>query len=100
MANDPLIDVAQLVGGARDRPAPERPCQQDVGHVHHQRSERRRRRSSSLSCEGPGHAVPGVARREGKRYFGEVSDLSIMPEGYEGALKQLRDAQEAATLPR
>ena len=32
-----------------------------------------------------------------KRYFGEVSHLSIVPAGYEGALKQLRKAQEAAT---
>ena len=34
---------------------------------------------------------------ENKRYFGEVGHLSILPAGYEGALKQLRDAQEAAT---
>jgi imidazolonepropionase-like amidohydrolase len=34
---------------------------------------------------------------ENKRYFGEVGYLAIMPEGYEGALKQLRNAQEAAT---
>lgn len=34
---------------------------------------------------------------ENKRYFADVSHLSVMPAGYEGALKQLRDVQEAAT---
>jgi len=31
------------------------------------------------------------------RYFGEVGNLAVLPAGYEGALKQLREAQEAAT---
>ncbi len=34
---------------------------------------------------------------ENKRYFGDVSFISTLPAGYEGALKQLRDAQDAAT---
>ena len=34
---------------------------------------------------------------ENKRYFGEVSYISLLPAGYEGALRQLRDAQDAAT---
>ena len=34
---------------------------------------------------------------ENRNYFAEVSYVSTMPEGYEGALRQLRDAQEAAT---
>ncbi len=34
---------------------------------------------------------------EDKRYFGEIGALSTLPVGYEGALKQLRDAQDAAT---
>lgn len=34
---------------------------------------------------------------EDKHYFAEVGHLSTIPEGYEGALKQLRNAQEAAT---
>ena len=34
---------------------------------------------------------------ESKRYFGEISDISIIPAGYEAALTQLRDAQDAAT---
>ena len=34
---------------------------------------------------------------EQKRYFADVSFLSVMPAGYEGALRQLRDAQDAAT---
>jgi imidazolonepropionase-like amidohydrolase len=34
---------------------------------------------------------------ENKRYFADVSYISVFPEGYEGALKQLRDEQEAAT---
>ena len=34
---------------------------------------------------------------ENKRYFGEVGYLGVIPAGYEGALKQLRNAQEAAT---
>jgi imidazolonepropionase-like amidohydrolase len=32
-----------------------------------------------------------------KRYFGEIGNLSVLPAGYEGAMKQLRAAQEAAT---
>ena len=32
-----------------------------------------------------------------KRYFADISFISVIPAGYEGALKQLRDAQEAAT---
>ena len=31
------------------------------------------------------------------QYFGEIGALAILPEGYEGALRQLRDAQDAAT---
>ena len=34
---------------------------------------------------------------ENKRYFADVGTISIMPAGYEGAAKSLRDAQEAAT---
>lgn len=34
---------------------------------------------------------------ENRRFFADVSYISIMPAGYEGALKQLRDAQDAAT---
>ncbi len=34
---------------------------------------------------------------ENKRHFADISFISVIPEGYEGALKQLRDAQEAAT---
>jgi imidazolonepropionase-like amidohydrolase len=34
---------------------------------------------------------------ENKRYFADISFISVIPAGYEGALKQLRDAQEAAT---
>jgi imidazolonepropionase-like amidohydrolase len=34
---------------------------------------------------------------ENKHYFGEVSYISLLPAGYEGALRQLRDAQDAAT---
>jgi imidazolonepropionase-like amidohydrolase len=32
-----------------------------------------------------------------KRYFADISFISVIPKGYEGALKQLRDAQDAAT---
>jgi len=32
-----------------------------------------------------------------KRYFANIGFISVVPEGYEGALKQLRDAQDAAT---
>lgn len=34
---------------------------------------------------------------ENKRYFADISFISVIPAGYEGALKQLRDAQENAT---
>lgn len=34
---------------------------------------------------------------EDKRYFAEISYISLLPAGYEGALRQLRDAQDAAT---
>ena len=34
---------------------------------------------------------------EDRSYFGEVSFISTLPAGYEGALKPLRDAQDAAT---
>lgn len=34
---------------------------------------------------------------ENKRYFAEVGHISVIPDGYQGALKQLRDAQQAAT---
>ncbi len=34
---------------------------------------------------------------ENRNYFAEIGYISTMPEGYEGALRQLRDAQEAAT---
>lgn len=34
---------------------------------------------------------------ENKRYFADISFISVIPAGYEGALKQLRDAQEKAT---
>ena len=34
---------------------------------------------------------------ENRRYFADISFISVIPAGYEGALKQLRDAQEAAT---
>ena len=34
---------------------------------------------------------------EDKRYFAEISSISRLPAGYEGALEQLRDAQESAT---
>ncbi|MBJ7441339.1 MAG: amidohydrolase family protein [Sphingopyxis sp.] len=34
---------------------------------------------------------------ENKRYFADISFISVIPAGYEGALKQLRDTQEAAT---
>jgi imidazolonepropionase-like amidohydrolase len=34
---------------------------------------------------------------EKKRYFAEISYISTIPAGYEGALKQLRDAQDSAT---
>lgn len=34
---------------------------------------------------------------ENKRYFADISYISVIPAGYEGALKQLRNAQEAAT---
>ncbi|WP_422060947.1 amidohydrolase family protein [Sphingopyxis sp.] len=32
-----------------------------------------------------------------KRYFADISFISVIPEGYEGALKQLRNIQEKAT---
>ena len=34
---------------------------------------------------------------ENKRFFADISYISTIPAGYEGALKQLRDAQDAAT---
>lgn len=34
---------------------------------------------------------------ENERYFADISYISVIPAGYEGALKQLRNAQEAAT---
>jgi imidazolonepropionase-like amidohydrolase len=34
---------------------------------------------------------------ENKRYFADISFLSVIPEGYEGALKQLKGVQEKAT---
>ncbi|KTE14262.1 amidohydrolase family protein [Sphingopyxis sp. H115] len=34
---------------------------------------------------------------ENKRHFADISYISVIPAGYEGALKQLRDAQEKAT---
>ena len=34
---------------------------------------------------------------ENKRHFADVGHLSVIPAGYEGALKQLRNTQEAAT---
>ncbi|MBB6424721.1 amidohydrolase family protein [Sphingopyxis sp. JAI128] len=34
---------------------------------------------------------------ENKRHFADSSYISVIPAGYEGALKQLRDAQEKAT---
>ena len=34
---------------------------------------------------------------ENKRYFADISFISVIPAGYEGALKQLRNAQDAAT---
>ena len=34
---------------------------------------------------------------EDKRFFAEIDSISTLPAGYEGALKQLRDAQDAAT---
>ena len=34
---------------------------------------------------------------ENKRYFADISFISVIPAGYVGALKQLRDAQETAT---
>ena len=34
---------------------------------------------------------------EQKRHFADISYISVIPAGYEGALKQLRDAQEKAT---
>lgn len=34
---------------------------------------------------------------ENRRYFADISYISVIPAGYEGALKQLRDAQERAT---
>ncbi len=34
---------------------------------------------------------------ENKRHFADIGHLSVIPAGYEGALKQLRNAQEAAT---
>ncbi|HUE80115.1 MAG TPA: amidohydrolase family protein [Sphingomicrobium sp.] len=34
---------------------------------------------------------------ENKRYFGEIGNLSVVPAGFEGAIKPLRAAQEAAT---
>jgi len=34
---------------------------------------------------------------ESRHYFAEISYISIIPAGYEGALKQLRDAQDSAT---
>ena len=34
---------------------------------------------------------------ENKRYFAEIGHISVIPAGYEGALKPLRDAQDAAT---
>jgi imidazolonepropionase-like amidohydrolase len=34
---------------------------------------------------------------ENKRYFADISFISVIPAGYEGALKQLRDVQEKAT---
>jgi imidazolonepropionase-like amidohydrolase len=32
-----------------------------------------------------------------RRYFADIGFISVIPAGYEGALKQLRDAQDAAT---
>ncbi|HET6526225.1 amidohydrolase family protein [Sphingopyxis sp.] len=34
---------------------------------------------------------------ENKRHFADISYISVVPAGYEGALKQLRDVQEKAT---
>lgn len=34
---------------------------------------------------------------ENKRYFADISFISVIPEGYEGALKQLKAVQEKAT---
>ena len=34
---------------------------------------------------------------ENRNYFAEIGYISTLPEGHEGALRQLRDAQEAAT---
>ncbi|HEU5482334.1 MAG TPA: amidohydrolase family protein [Sphingomicrobium sp.] len=34
---------------------------------------------------------------ESKRYFADIGNISVVPAGYEGAIKQLRAAQEEAT---
>jgi cytosine/adenosine deaminase-related metal-dependent hydrolase len=34
---------------------------------------------------------------ENKRYFADIGGMSVVPVGYEGAVKGMRDAQEAAT---
>jgi imidazolonepropionase-like amidohydrolase len=66
---------------------------------------------STLSLRGPGgpkrvqlafmrgllpSPVP-VWLDENRRFFAEIGHISTIPAGYEGALKQLRDAQDAAT---
>jgi imidazolonepropionase-like amidohydrolase len=67
--------------------------------------------AETLSIEGPGGPkkvqlafVRGILQSsvpvwldEDRKYFAEIGDISVVPAGYEGALKQLRDAQEAAT---
>ncbi len=97
IANAPLIEALAAAGGAGIDLLPSGHASMTFGPVQ--------------TINGPGGAkkvqlafVRGVLATpfpvwldENKRYFGDVGHLSTIPEGYEGALKQLRNAQEAAT---
>ncbi|KQZ71843.1 amidohydrolase [Sphingopyxis sp. Root214] len=97
IANAPLMDALAAAGDAGLNFLPSGKGRMTLGPVHTIQGPGGPKKVQLAFVSGILPSPLPVWLDENKRYFADISYISVIPAGYEGALKQLRNAQEAAT---
>ncbi len=97
IANAPLIDALAAAGDAGLDFLPSGKGRMALGATQTIQGPRGPKKVQLAFVSGILPSPYPVWLDENKRYFADISFISVIPAGYEGALKQLRNAQDAAT---
>ncbi len=97
IANAPLIDALAAAGDAGLDFLPSGKGRMALGATQTIQGPRGPKKVQLAFVSGILPSPYPVWLDENERYFADISFISVIPAGYEGALKQLRNAQDAAT---